>query len=512
MVTRLRCVILFLCSILLLPHAGQADKYALLVGIDDYESEDISDLNFAVADVKSFGDALVRNLRFSRDNVKVMTSDLGRGPLYPTDNNLLRQLDILSNNIKPEDTFIFYFSGHGFQRPEAHFLATVNADPFNITTLKKSAISIADLKEAMARIQARQVVFVLDACRNDPAKGRGDAANKMSLKFAKDLQEIAGDTGAGQAGSATLLACSQGQRAWEWPEKRHGVFTYYLLEGIKGAAAERNGELTAVGLCTYVQEQVGQWSRAHRAQAEWQTPDFQMAGAARMVLGKVSAAPPEPDPVPDAVVEEVKTNAQIKVTSDPPGAKVFVGGVEQVGKLTPCVIEVDLGFEQSLAAEVGVAQAGYKSGLRLVRLSRGQTATVSLTLEKSTAREEAAPTPVVAKPTVRFDGVYVSSPYLANTGWICYQKFYADGTLRGYSRVGERDINWINQKIAEDGHPDKYTADEKGLHWEWNHSGKKYRAEATLVDNYITIVYYCNGVLDPSLNKYNNKFVFLPSK
>ena len=44
--------------------------------------------------------------------------------------------------------------------------------------------------------------------------------------------------------NATLYAGNVGKRAYEWAEKKHGVFSYYLLEGLNGGAVNSQGEVT----------------------------------------------------------------------------------------------------------------------------------------------------------------------------------------------------------------------------------------------------------------------------
>lgn len=47
------------------PARGAAGaKWVLLIGVDDYESEDVSDLRFAVADVKAVGETLQQSVGF----------------------------------------------------------------------------------------------------------------------------------------------------------------------------------------------------------------------------------------------------------------------------------------------------------------------------------------------------------------------------------------------------------------------------------------------------------------
>ena len=66
---------LCLLFLLLISSLAVAEKYALLVGINDYQG-DISPLRYCVADVEAFGQALVETAGFKSDNVYLMTSQM----------------------------------------------------------------------------------------------------------------------------------------------------------------------------------------------------------------------------------------------------------------------------------------------------------------------------------------------------------------------------------------------------------------------------------------------------
>ena len=84
--------------------------------------------------------------------------------------------------------------------------------------------------------------------------------------------------------TATLYACSVGERAYEWNERRHGVFSYYLLEGLRGEATTSDGDVTVATLTNYTQQQVVNWTREHLSGGKTQTPWLVLEGAAEFVL------------------------------------------------------------------------------------------------------------------------------------------------------------------------------------------------------------------------------------
>ncbi len=267
--------------LLLLSSLAVAEKYALLVGINDYQG-DISPLRYCVADVEAFGQALVETAGFKSDNVYLMTSQM-TGRQQPTHVNVIRQLSLLSERVKPEDTFIFYFSGHGITKAGQSFLLTTNSDTTTKDTLTITAVNLNQAKEILSRVQAQQLLTVIDACRNDPDSGRGEEDNLLTNDFSRGFKIKRDQVQAGTPGvSATLYACAVGERAYEWPEKQHGVFSYYLLEGLNGKAANTNGEVVVTDLADYTQRKVVQWAEDVRGKK--QTPWLDQSGGAKLIL------------------------------------------------------------------------------------------------------------------------------------------------------------------------------------------------------------------------------------
>ena len=103
----------------------RAEKWALLVGINNYPN-DISPLRYCVADVEAFRQALVNVAGFKEDKIFLMTDQM-RGQMEPTNINVIMRLDILASRIKADDTFVFYFSGHGIAREDQSFLLATNS-------------------------------------------------------------------------------------------------------------------------------------------------------------------------------------------------------------------------------------------------------------------------------------------------------------------------------------------------------------------------------------------------
>ena len=229
-------------------------RYALVIGVEDYQDKQITALTAAVNDAKLLADALTRYAGFPADQVVLLASDQP-AERQPTRENILRRLSNLRAAIPPDGLLLVSFAGHGIERDGKAFLLPANAQVSgDITLLEDTAISVNNIKERIRQTGVKQVMVVLDACRNDPTAGRADAPNNLSEAYTRGFsfdvrnQEV--------NAFATLYATNVGARAYENTEKKNGYFTLAIVEGLKGGAANEKGEVTLESLKKYVQEEV----------------------------------------------------------------------------------------------------------------------------------------------------------------------------------------------------------------------------------------------------------------
>ena len=198
--------------------------------------------------------------------------------------NVILRLETLASRVQAQDTFIFYFSGHGISSQDKSYLLTLDSNTATPRTLKRSAIPLQDVNEILSEVKAHQLLIIIDACRNNPESSRSSQDNLLSDDFARgfNVQPRAVGPSGRPAVSATIYACSVGERAYEWAEKGQGVFSYFLLQGLSGAAANSQGQVTVTGLAEYTQRQVVDWAQTYRGKK--QTPWLSLQGGAKLVL------------------------------------------------------------------------------------------------------------------------------------------------------------------------------------------------------------------------------------
>ena len=244
--------------------AEDGHRWAVVVGVNDYQKPSVTDLRYAESDAKLFSSALCEVGGFEPERVFLYTPDAERPDDRPRLTNLVYRMESLKEVVSENDSLFFYFAGHGVEIDGETFLLTENADNRSRATLTMSALRAELLLELLRDCNAKETLVVLDACRNDPMAGRGSEDNRMSDAMSRGLVFASKSNGATpkvQKSLATLLACGVGERSYEWPEKQHGYFTYHLVEGLKSRASDSAGQVSLAGLSRYVREKVSQDAR-----------------------------------------------------------------------------------------------------------------------------------------------------------------------------------------------------------------------------------------------------------
>ena len=160
------------------------------------------------------------------------------------------------SDIKPADTLIFYYSGHGI--PDSNgdiYLSTSDIDP---NYPRKRGFSFDDLTRLMQDCISTKIVVILDSCYSGSAKvSKGHEDDIVKIASAAIQRRASGmDTGEGRC----ILAASQAlQEAYILEEKNHSIFTYYLLRGLAGEdeeAVDKYGNLTVDTLGKYIYNKI----------------------------------------------------------------------------------------------------------------------------------------------------------------------------------------------------------------------------------------------------------------
>lgn len=206
-------------------------RHALLVGVNSYQHPKLGALQFAENDAQEMA-ALLKKQGYAV-TLLVGTAASKRGI-----ETGLR--DIVAKCAKG-DTILVGLAGHGLQflGVADSYFCPVDGRPFKDQT--ESLVSLGMVYRELDQSFAGMKVLLVDACRDDPSTTRGIDADTAP----KPPQ-----------GVAALFSCRAGERAFEHKNFKHGVFFHYVLEGLKGEAQDRDGEVTFASLSGYVTKNV----------------------------------------------------------------------------------------------------------------------------------------------------------------------------------------------------------------------------------------------------------------
>ena len=246
------------------PAPVTRDAYAVVIGVGRYEHRTIPSLKYAVADAEAMYKVLIETAGFKKANVLLLTDRTER---RPTLRNMKYALGtFLARAAQKDDMVIVYFAGHGAPEVDprglerdglAKYLIPSDADPDDLFS---TALPMDDLQTIFGRIEAERVVVFLDACYSGAAGGRTFASRRTRSAAVDDLflERLTRSKG-----RAIITASRPAELSVELPELGHGIFTYYLTEGLRGAGdLNRDGIVSLQELYEYVEQQVVRKSRA----------------------------------------------------------------------------------------------------------------------------------------------------------------------------------------------------------------------------------------------------------
>jgi hypothetical protein len=147
----------------------------------------------------------------------------------------------LARRVQPTTDLYVYFSGHGAPdvKTRAPYLLPTDADA---SYPRETGYALATLYQQLARLNVRTVTIFLDACFTGSTRSSGTLFNgARPIVISVEQPALLRDNFA-------VVAASRGdQIASDFPAKRHGLFTYFAMLGLRGAADADADRVITVG-------------------------------------------------------------------------------------------------------------------------------------------------------------------------------------------------------------------------------------------------------------------------
>ncbi len=226
------------------------NTFAVIIANEKYQM--VSEVDYAENDGRIFKEYCEKTLGIPEKNIHFNPN--------ATLANMWAQVDWLTNiaqAYKGEANLIFYYAGHGIPDEKSRDAYLLPVDGSGTNT--KTGYKLGELYSSLSKYPTRQTIVLLDACFSG-AERSGEmlaSARGVVLKAKTHVPQ----------GNLVVLSAAQGdETAYQYEDKGHGLFTYFLLKKLK----ETGGDVSLGNLSDYISEQVSRHSIIENSKS--QTP------------------------------------------------------------------------------------------------------------------------------------------------------------------------------------------------------------------------------------------------
>lgn len=211
-------------------------RKALIVGIDYYNNNRVSNLNGCVNDAFEVEKALKQNIDGSLNfDVKCLTcadkfSAVSRKSLKDEIRELFKD---------DAELALLYFSGHGYVEDVGGYLITTDVE------YGDDGLSMNDILYIANHSLAKNKVIILDCCYSGALGSTSSSSDCAMLALAE--------------GVTILAASAKDQYAMEC--EGSGVFTSLLVDALSGSAANLVGDITLDSVYAHIDQALGSWEQ-----------------------------------------------------------------------------------------------------------------------------------------------------------------------------------------------------------------------------------------------------------
>ncbi len=241
---------------------GLHNNYALLIGVGEFGP------SYTTAkDVQEIKSVLTKSCGYidDEDHIQLLQDKKA------TKESVLKGLHWLKEQVdkNSEATILIYYSGHGGEPKN-------NNDAYHLILHSNSYLSADEFTKALGEIKAKKFLVVVDSCY-----AGGMAADKSFTEKSFPVEQLARQLNLDELkngeGRAVLSSSKKDQKSIFDHKIEMSIYTFHLLEALKGAGSQRGDEVVCVSdLMKYVARTVK--STAKYRYSKEQTPYFDIRG------------------------------------------------------------------------------------------------------------------------------------------------------------------------------------------------------------------------------------------
>ena len=269
----------------LVARIDKSEAIAVVIGLSKYFNRAVPEVKYAEHDAKIMREYLKSSLGFKDKNI------------YPKEtNSLMYTKGFLSTLFKhrlpqlvnSDETEVFiYYSGHGAPSTESQqaYLVPSDCDPEYVNST--NAYLLDEFYADLLQLNAKHLTVVLDACFSGYS---GSGESLIDNRSALGLKVT--DPFLANSNALLFSSCKMDEVANWYPEKKHGLFTYYFLKGLRGKAdLDEDQNITVAELTDFLTNEssgvnmksLQLYNRSQHPQIKSLDPDRTLANYSRLV-------------------------------------------------------------------------------------------------------------------------------------------------------------------------------------------------------------------------------------
>lgn len=208
---------------------NSSDTYCVIIANEKYE--DVPKVDYASRDGEVFREYCIKTLCIPEKQIKTFIN-----ASYTDIKRAMNWMETIASITDGASKFIFYYAGHGLpsEKDKTAYLIPVDGFPKDISTCYK----LSDIYARLSKLNTQSVVVFMDACFSGVKRGSKEmlvAARGVAIRPKEE--PLNGNL-------VVFTATSDDETALSYQEKRHGMFTYFLLDKLKKSKGQvKFGEL-----------------------------------------------------------------------------------------------------------------------------------------------------------------------------------------------------------------------------------------------------------------------------
>jgi len=208
--------------------ASTTQRYAIICGVSDYES--IMDLELTDDDAVAM-DSILKDLYWTQVTL-LLNQEASRAGIRDT-------IQFLQATVDSDDIVLLYFAGHGTYGDDLSPMDEVDGFdeyicPWDDTPDPTTSIRDDELEAWLDALPCRKIV-ILDTCFSGGFIRENEMTTRTMPGRPKADLEGSVDRDLAKPGYIILASCEYDEYAYESTSLGHGIFTYFLLQGMASA-------------------------------------------------------------------------------------------------------------------------------------------------------------------------------------------------------------------------------------------------------------------------------------